>query len=232
MDDTKDKLRRNLLVASAATLAAYWVGFRIPSLSTLGGVGVIDDAHAPRVWSAAAVLILYLLGRFHFSDDRVEMRTEWLRDLESIRIRRMMGFARRYRVIARNKEISQQEKELAIKNSKAPSPSRSTSLRRFSVRDTTLTKVSRVKNRLYYQIQWTDDESWEFQDRYSNPHTDDPDGEFVDSYDLPQYRYISVQAIAALRSLLWTKGSFDLVTPYVLSILAMSVSIGKSFGLW
>ncbi len=222
MDDTNDKLRRNLVVASAAILAAFWVGFRIPSLSTLGGVGVIDDAHAPRVWAAAALMLIYLLGRFHFSEDREKMLTAWSEDREARVVRYMSALAARKEVFDRNAGAKVREAYLNRKRSDGTAMV----IRRVSLRDAIICDQSRAGKILYYRTRWSDDERGDFENRYSHsPNSEDEVA--VDVYTVGRWRSPVIHVRAIGRSLTWSRGAFDLVVPYVLVVLAISACLHK-----
>ncbi|WP_338618170.1 hypothetical protein [Pigmentiphaga sp. CHJ604] len=85
MDDTPDKLRRNLIFVSALTLAAWWL--RAEPSGTLSILGTTLASHdRDRLWTAAGVAILYCGMRYHFSEGRrkqyQDSKAEYLRQIQ------------------------------------------------------------------------------------------------------------------------------------------------------
>lgn len=79
-DDGDDKLRRNVVVWSAAIILVWFLGGRLSTSSAYGPV--IWTNYSPgRAWVACLLATAYFFSRFHFSENRVQanatMVKEW-----------------------------------------------------------------------------------------------------------------------------------------------------------
>lgn len=69
MDDTPDKLRRNVVVLSAAILAIALFNLSFRTNGTLLGFAQVGNVSAFKVWLALTATLLYVLMRYHHSDE-------------------------------------------------------------------------------------------------------------------------------------------------------------------
>lgn len=79
-DALSERKRRNVLIVSSSVAAAALMGLKIPSL-TAEFARVDSVAITPgRAWIVAAILVFYLLARYHFSDARRKLWEELWKD--------------------------------------------------------------------------------------------------------------------------------------------------------
>lgn len=232
IDDTADKLRRNLVVVSATILGASWLQFPVPSLlASIFNAGGTGESPAYRVWAAAGMLVLYLLGRFHFSDDR----TELLKSLKAEHGRRLdahiVVYAKRHEVAKRNHYIARKEKE----NSTAAASdgqlaTRPKIMRRFGLQDLEFERTAHIGTSiLFYRMEWSDDEPGEFVYRYPEPATQEDST--WDRYFPTRLQRVVALARSFIRSAIWSRGAFDVVAPYLLALGALCVCSAKFLSL-
>jgi hypothetical protein len=69
MDDTPDKLRRNVVVLSAAILAIALFNLSFRTNGTLLGFAQVGNVSPFKVWLALTATLLYVLMRYHHSDE-------------------------------------------------------------------------------------------------------------------------------------------------------------------
>lgn len=81
MDDTPDKLRRNVVALSAAILAVFFLNLSFKPSASLLGIADVGNLAAWKVWLCMSVILVYMFLRYRF-DDTTEaalnsMRTEY-----------------------------------------------------------------------------------------------------------------------------------------------------------
>lgn len=64
MDDTKDKIRRNLVVFCIAIIGAEYLGVKPSSVVSALFSGKLEIKNIDRAWNVAAIMFLYLIYRF------------------------------------------------------------------------------------------------------------------------------------------------------------------------
>lgn len=221
IDDTEDKLRRNLIMASGTILAAAWLRLPLPSLfSALTTPPAVDPAFVHRMWAAAFAIILYLLGRYHFSKERL---TSWksFREDHERRYLYMMGlYVRRARVRTQNQTQREREKEArqaALKEGKPPPI-----FRRYETKDIRLVNPTRYGRRIVYcQEIWTDEDDHEFDLNYPVLVDDERSS---DRWEIGRIEAIKAVIKVWGQSMSWARGTFDLLVPYLLAALATAIS--------
>lgn len=226
MDDTEDKLRRNLVAVSAAVLAASFLDYRLPAIASLCGLGAVDAAHTPRVWLACVFFILYLLGRYHFSEARIRSRAAWREDHQ----RRVQTYAkfypRRRELKIRNQRQRERERKLLREKAAKSEATQGTGLRRFSMQDVGIANLAIVGRTLFYRAEWSDDEPGEFEHRYGN---DDFNEEYAEmsNITLNSVQFVSLWGRSTLHNLIFSHGAFEVLAPYVLAALAIGGAMYK-----
>lgn len=69
MDDLPDKLRRNVVVLSAAMLAIAYFNLSFKPTGTLLGFAEVGNVSSFKVWLALAVTLLYVVMRYHHAEE-------------------------------------------------------------------------------------------------------------------------------------------------------------------
>jgi hypothetical protein len=75
MDDLPDKLRRNVVVLSAAILAIAFFDLSFKPTGTLLGFAEVGNVGPLKVWLALTVVLAYVVTRYHHSEDTQKERT-------------------------------------------------------------------------------------------------------------------------------------------------------------
>ena len=68
MDDTQDKIRRNLVIFSAAIVIGWYLDMKLTDISKLILSTDISNVNAFRFWMVILVILVYLSIRYRFSD--------------------------------------------------------------------------------------------------------------------------------------------------------------------
>jgi hypothetical protein len=85
MDDTPDKLRRNVVVLSAAILAIAFFNLSFRPTGTLLGFAEVSNVSTFKVWLALSVVLLYVFLRYHFSEQTSAERATMAADFKATR---------------------------------------------------------------------------------------------------------------------------------------------------
>lgn len=92
MDDSKDKIRRNLVVFSAAIIVAWFLDLKLAGMAKLFlSAADVENVSAGKLWGVALAILGYLLMRYRF-DDATAAQGDSL--LEEIRAQRRHYLAR------------------------------------------------------------------------------------------------------------------------------------------
>jgi hypothetical protein len=89
MDDTPDKLRRNVVALAAAILAIAFFHLSFKTTGTLLGFAEVGNISAFKVWLALAVILAYVVVRYHHADETARERefvVEQFRELRRVAI--------------------------------------------------------------------------------------------------------------------------------------------------
>ncbi len=221
IEDTEDKLRRNLIVVSGTVLIATWLRVPLPSVvAALSAPTVVDPDFVPRVWVAAFAIVLYLLGRYHFSTDRQQSWKSFRDDHETRYVYMMGVYVRRARVRAQNdrqREREQDARKTAKKDGQPPPI-----FRRFETKDIRLINSSRFGRRtLYGREVWSNEDDHDFDMNYPV----EADGErSIDRWEIGRLEAAKAFMKTWTQSVSWAKGTFDLLVPYSLGFLALAAS--------
>jgi len=105
MEDEDSKIRRNLVVASMVILLAVWLRAPVEGLAeSLFKVRPVDPKFASRVWLAASAVLIYFGLRFRFSDENLKaiapLSTEYVA-VEEVVLRRWLAMQMRKYVRSR-----------------------------------------------------------------------------------------------------------------------------------
>ena len=87
MDDTTDKLRRNVVVLAAAILAIAFFDLSFRPTGLLLGFAEVGRISPFKVWLALTVTMLYVVMRYHHSEETAKERTyvgEHFRELRRV----------------------------------------------------------------------------------------------------------------------------------------------------
>lgn len=68
MDDTPDKLRRNVVALSAAILAVFFLNLSFKPSASLLGIADVGNLAAWKVWLCLSVVLVYMFLRYRFDD--------------------------------------------------------------------------------------------------------------------------------------------------------------------
>lgn len=74
MDDTQDKIRRNLVAISSGILLASFLKIELTTSPKLLGIAEITSISPLRFWFAILFLLLYFIVRYRFSDEHHELK--------------------------------------------------------------------------------------------------------------------------------------------------------------
>ncbi|MFM0363058.1 hypothetical protein [Paraburkholderia sediminicola] len=85
MDDTPDKLRRNVVVLSAAILAIAFFNLSFKPTGTLLGFAQVGNVTGTKIWVALLVVLLYVFLRYHFCAQTTDERTTMAKDFHGWR---------------------------------------------------------------------------------------------------------------------------------------------------
>jgi hypothetical protein len=100
MDDTTDKLRRNVVVLAAVILAIAFFDLSFRPTGILLGFAEVGRVSPFKVWLALTVTLLYVVMRYHHSDETLKERAyivERFRELRRVStIYRIEAAVRRY----------------------------------------------------------------------------------------------------------------------------------------
>ncbi|MFK4448498.1 hypothetical protein ABH944_008534 [Caballeronia udeis] len=86
MDDTPDKLRRNVVALSAAILAIAFFNLSFRPTGTLLGFAEVSNVSPLKVWVALLVVLLYVFLRYHFSEQTSTERATMVTDFQKTRL--------------------------------------------------------------------------------------------------------------------------------------------------
>lgn len=214
IDDTDDKLRRNAVVTSSAVILAWWLKVDTPTV--FGLTQQFLGASSWRIWASITVLIFYCLLRYHFSDQRI-LHGERLRRDHSARMNKAASrCVQRILAEERNTRISE----------KLGTATTTLQRRFFKARDVTLKEMHQQNWReFWYRAQWSDDQHGELEARYGDP-------ENGDSKQITITSALYVNFSTWLGTFFWSRGFFEMLIPYLLSIVALSISCAKTVNLF
>jgi hypothetical protein len=82
MDDTPDKLRRNIVALAAAILAITFFNLSFKPTGNLLGFAEVGNVSPFKVWVALALTLLYIFLRYHFDEKTTKERGAARRELE------------------------------------------------------------------------------------------------------------------------------------------------------
>lgn len=66
MEDTQDKVRRNLVVFIAAIVIGWFLDLKLTTITKLFVAADIDNVNAGRLWVVTLVVLIYLFLRYRF----------------------------------------------------------------------------------------------------------------------------------------------------------------------
>ncbi|MEM5344286.1 hypothetical protein [Paraburkholderia azotifigens] len=82
MDDTPDKLRRNVVVLAAAILAIAFFNLSFRPTGTLLGFAEVGQVSPFNVWLALAIVLCYLFLRYRFANETLD---EWFQIVDEFK---------------------------------------------------------------------------------------------------------------------------------------------------
>jgi hypothetical protein len=95
MDDLPDKLRRNVVVLSAAIVAITLFHLSFKPTGTLLGFAEVGKITPLKVWLALTVVLVYVFLRYWFHDDTDSERARLVQEFDNRRFALIMGHLKR-----------------------------------------------------------------------------------------------------------------------------------------
>ena len=95
MDDLPDKLRRNVVVLSAAIVAITLVHLSFKPTGTLLGFAEVGKITPLKVWLALTVVLVYVFLRYWFRDDTDGERAQLVQEFDNRRFALITGHLKR-----------------------------------------------------------------------------------------------------------------------------------------
>lgn len=217
MDDSDAHARRNVVLLSASVLAAWWLHLDLPGLLSLLHVAVLAEvATTRRVWLALAVLLAYLLFRYHFSPQR---RRHWRAGEARVKLIRRAIFAAYIRhdlVRQRNRQNRASFARRGGSERERPAPIVGADVRELYVDPIDFNTAS-------YEFAWFDDTPEEAENLNGLRAFDG-----IDVYQIPAAIAIPLFAATWFSRLLISRAGLEVSFPYYLAMAAFAICLAKS----
>jgi hypothetical protein len=221
MEDTGEKIRRNLVVFSALILLAAWMRVPLAAVADKALIGLHADNN--RAWIAVVVVHIYLMWRYRFAHETVEATKALARE----------HWVQQRRYVDR---ILKHEAELFVRTG-APSAVLGDALITF-VASHFFPRQSGERVDLTYlsvRVQVRDDAVPGYSGSgmarvvaSSNNWKDREVGEVLYSISSPSW--FEAFVLGGLRALFYSHSSAELLFPVTLGIVALGVAVAKAFG--
>lgn len=218
MEDSDAHARRNVVFLSASILAAWWLHLDLPGLLALLQVAALAEvATARRLWLGLAVLLVYLLLRYHYSPQRTRHWRNGEKRVRSVRraafwlyIRHILARERTSRTFAAWKRRNPEA------NEKAPARYTGSDITNLSVFPTGYNSAS-------FEYTWFDDAPGEAEERNNMRAFDG-----IETIRIPDVIALPLFLATWLSRLFISRAGLEVSFPYYLGIAAAAVCLSKS----
>lgn len=226
MDDTQEKIRRNVVTLSAAIVAIFFIDPAIKDQVSLLGIAHLEKINPTKLWVCVTVALFYLGLRYRFGDQTLQqlslMREEYLRfrrkrmELKlTAEMRDFLRFGAKPKLIADPQSYANELIEAAA----VPPNSKIKSIKIIADRLYGEWPFSRGDVGFTVDIEWGDGRTF-VRDKGRDCR-----------YQIPIHSRIGINVFAFLRLAIYSKSGVDVLAPIVLVCIAMALCVWKLIAL-
>lgn len=222
MEDSDAHARRNVVMLSASILTAWWLRLDLPGVLSITPLKTfIEGASAGRLWMALALLLGYLILRYHFSPQRARQWRVGKKRAVQIRSYFFTYFVKRHLVRSRNKKAREaQERRKVRRPDLEDVPPQLVNV--GDVHNLTLSSVTFRSARIF-DYWWFDDVQGSVDERNNEWQYD----EMANLVPIPLYVALPVSVVTIISRLFIGRAGLEVAFPYFLGIAALVVCLSK-----
>ncbi|RZI41525.1 hypothetical protein EGT07_18260 [Herbaspirillum sp. HC18] len=219
MEDTQDKVRRNVVTLSALIIAYWFLDLKVSSDVSLFGIASLGKVSQLKLWICVTLSLLYLFLRYRFDEqtkqqlhqvhlDRHAVRKLLLEPLLHQEFERFVVVRSTTKVLF---SFSGEPLQAAIGHRLTLEAS-NLELRTALVRTSLLTRSG--------EVNFTGKLRWKYDEKSSA-------NSFNCDYRISRARHVGVVALTIFHFFFYSKSSVDVITPFVLSTAAFVICLSN-----
>lgn len=229
MEDFPDKIRRNLVVFSAAIIIGWFLDLKLIAIAKLFVSAEIESVSPSKLWIVTACILCYLILRFKFDDNTNsqinsfsnEVRYQKIRYLYTYLSRQLLNIGRASKTSIILPSLSEHVRE-TIEHYKKVDSQRISCQLSISNQDDIKVPADTQYGGTIWQGELKVEEKY-----FSAARQFDSRGGVAYDFSIPPTGRLWIWIHALARATLYSKSSLELIVPTVLASFALLITIWK-----